>query len=105
MSTLRIYFTQAFGNAKTSRNDNSSRFGKYLSLYFNSENGGCQRLSAAFMKTYLLERSRVVAHASGERSFHILYQLCAARDRLATEFGLGELHVAEAGIPETYKIL
>jgi Myosin head (motor domain) len=64
---------EAFGNAKTSRNDNSSRFGKFVEIYFDVSG----RVSGAFISTYLLERSRVVSVASPERSYHIFYQLCA----------------------------
>ncbi|GAV72279.1 Myosin_head domain-containing protein/IQ domain-containing protein, partial [Cephalotus follicularis] len=64
---------EAFGNAKTSRNDNSSRFGKLIEIQF-SETG---KISGAKLQTFLLEKSRVVQCAEGERSYHIFYQLCA----------------------------
>ncbi|RZC75040.1 hypothetical protein C5167_050519 [Papaver somniferum] len=64
---------EAFGNAKTSRNDNSSRFGKLIEIHF-SETG---KISGAKIQTFLLEKSRVVQCADGERSYHIFYQLCA----------------------------
>ncbi|GMP92323.1 hypothetical protein CsSME_00042593 [Camellia sinensis var. sinensis] len=64
---------EAFGNAKTSRNDNSSRFGKLIEIHF-SETG---KISGAMIQTFLLEKSRVVQCAEGERSYHIFYQLCA----------------------------
>ncbi|MCL7040047.1 hypothetical protein MKW94_026393 [Papaver nudicaule] len=64
---------EAFGNAKTSRNDNSSRFGKLIEIHF-SETG---KISGAKIQTFLLEKSRVVQCAEGERSYHIFYQLCA----------------------------
>jgi myosin-5 len=67
---------EAFGNAKTARNDNSSRFGKFVEIDFDS--GG--RVTGASISTYLLERSRVVSIRSPERSFHIFYQLCAGAD-------------------------
>jgi myosin-5 len=64
---------EAFGNAKTLRNDNSSRFGKLIEIHF-SESG---KISGAQIQTFLLEKSRVVQCAEGERSYHIFYQLCA----------------------------
>ena len=64
---------EAFGNAKTVRNDNSSRFGKFVEIEFDATG----RVSGASVSTYLLERSRVVSINSPERSYHIFYQLCA----------------------------
>ncbi|XP_009783184.1 myosin-1-like [Nicotiana sylvestris] len=64
---------EAFGNAKTLRNDNSSRFGKLIEIHF-SETG---KISGANIQTFLLEKSRVVQCSEGERSYHIFYQLCA----------------------------
>lgn len=64
---------EALGNAKTSRNDNSSRFGKLTEMHF-SETG---RICGAKIQTFLLEKSRVVRRAPGERSYHIFYQLCS----------------------------
>ncbi|KAF5442954.1 hypothetical protein F2P56_035559 [Juglans regia] len=64
---------EAFGNAKTLRNDNSSRFGKLIEIHF-SETG---KISGANIQTFLLEKSRVVQCTEGERSYHIFYQLCA----------------------------
>ncbi|KAK4804171.1 hypothetical protein SAY86_003988 [Trapa natans] len=64
---------EAFGNSKTSRNDNSSRFGKFIEIHFSTSGKIC----GAKIQTFLLEKSRVVQLAKGERSYHVLYQLCA----------------------------
>eukprot|EP00929_Paragymnodinium_shiwhaense_P020113 TRINITY_DN1350_c0_g2_i1.p1 TRINITY_DN1350_c0_g2~~TRINITY_DN1350_c0_g2_i1.p1 ORF type:complete len:1173 (+),score=355.70 TRINITY_DN1350_c0_g2_i1:112-3630(+) len=70
---------EAFGNAKTLRNDNSSRFGKYIELQFGEENfGKARRLAGARIRTYLLEKVRVIHQQDGEQSFHIFYQALAA---------------------------
>ena len=62
---------EAFGNAKTVRNDNSSRFGKFVEIQFNKTG----RISGAAVRTYLLERSRVVQLTDPERNYHIFYQV------------------------------
>ncbi|VEU35754.1 unnamed protein product [Pseudo-nitzschia multistriata] len=79
---------EAFGNAKTIRNDNSSRFGKFIQLQFAIEPRAVARregrdvpyteLFGSRVSTYLLEKNRVVFHSEGERTFHIFYQLLAA---------------------------
>lgn len=71
---------EAIGNAKTTRNDNSSRFGKFTKLLFTNQLN-VMSLTGATMQTYLLEKSRVVFQAPDERNYHIFYQLCAAREK------------------------
>lgn len=68
--------TEAIGNAKTTRNDNSSRFGKYTEISFDRR----YRIIGANMRTYLLEKSRVIFQADDERNYHIFYQMCSCAD-------------------------
>ncbi|XP_068247179.1 unconventional myosin-Va isoform X6 [Palaemon carinicauda] len=85
---------EAIGNAKTTRNDNSSRFGKYIELDFTRN----YSIMGANMRTYLLEKSRVVFQAPDERNYHIFYQLCA----VASEEKLKHLRL---GVPERFHYL
>mmetsp|Transcript_12632 Transcript_12632/g.28976 ORF Transcript_12632/g.28976 Transcript_12632/m.28976 type:complete len:1330 (+) Transcript_12632:110-4099(+) len=62
---------EAFGCARTLRNDNSSRFGKFIELKFSNRG----QLLGAFIDTYLLEKARIVSHTCGERTYHIFYEV------------------------------
>lgn len=66
---------EAFGNAQTLRNSNSSRFGKLMDLHFDQ----AKRICGASMQTYLLEKSRVTSPLAGERTYHIMYQVRGTR--------------------------
>eukprot|EP00945_MAST-04E_sp_MAST-4E-sp1_P007366 g7366.t1 len=86
---------EAFGNAKTLRNNNSSRFGKWMQIHFSSSAKiiGCSNTS------YLLEKSRVVYQDEGERNFHAFYLLCKG----ASAAQLSALHLSKN--PGDYKYL
>ena len=87
---------EAFGNAKTVRNDNSSRFGKFIQMQFDVEDAtqaafsgraipSCV-LAGSTCETYLLEKSRVVSHEHNERTYHVFYQLLMAPDDRKKQF-------------------
>nr|XP_053650160.1 unconventional myosin-Va-like isoform X2 [Cherax quadricarinatus] len=94
---------EAIGNAKTTRNDNSSRFGKYIELDFTRN----YSIMGANMRTYLLEKSRVVFQAPEERNYHIFYQLCSASsDEKYKDLQLGppeSFHYLNQGLQEAPK--
>ncbi|CAN6825831.1 unnamed protein product [Brassica oleracea] len=77
---------EAFGNAKTVRNNNSSRFGKFVEIQFNQMG----RISGAAIRTYLLERSRVCQVSDPERNYHCFYMLCAAPEQEIERYKLGK---------------
>ncbi|KAL9401289.1 hypothetical protein Peur_005138 [Populus x canadensis] len=76
---------EAFGNAKTLRNNNSSRFGKFVEIQFDQSG----RISGAAIRTYLLERSRVCQVSDAERNYHCFYMLCAAPEEVIEKYKLG----------------
>ncbi|XP_042395963.1 myosin-17-like isoform X2 [Zingiber officinale] len=76
---------EAFGNAKTVRNNNSSRFGKFVEIQFDKSG----RISGAAVRTYLLERSRVCQINDPERNYHCFYLLCAAPQEDVAKYKLG----------------
>ncbi|XP_077972399.1 uncharacterized protein LOC120332570 isoform X1 [Styela clava] len=87
---------EAFGNAHTLRNENSSRFGKYIQLQYDRSG----TIVGAQLRTYLLEKTRAVRHDPGERSYHIFYQMFhGATDEERDEWKLPECPFPEDGRP------
>ena len=88
---------EAFGNARTLRNDNSSRFGKFIELSF-SDHG---QLLGASIDTYLLEKARLVGHTCGERTYHIFYEVLAKGSLTSTDrkkFGIDNTAASDFAI-------
>ncbi|XP_033213889.1 myosin heavy chain, muscle isoform X10 [Belonocnema kinseyi] len=84
---------EAFGNAKTVRNDNSSRFGKFIRIHF----GPSGKLAGADIETYLLEKARVISQQTLERSYHIFYQMMSGSVK-----GLKEMCLLSNNIRDYY---
>ncbi|XP_076867791.1 unconventional myosin-XIX isoform X2 [Brachyhypopomus gauderio] len=92
---------EAFGNACTLRNSNSSRFGKYIQLQLNSS----QQLVGASVQTYLLEKTRVAFQAPNERNFHIFYQMLrGATEEQRQQWGM-QHHQKFTWLPNAEKTL
>ena len=72
---------EAFGNAKTIRNNNSSRFGKWIKVSFDS---GSQKISGAQFVNFMLEKTRVIHQQKNERNYHIFYQLTGDKEACTT---------------------
>ncbi|XP_056283448.1 myosin VIa isoform X6 [Pseudoliparis swirei] len=85
---------EAFGNAKTVRNNNSSRFGKFVEIHFNEKNA----VVGGFVSHYLLEKSRICRQSKEERNYHIFYRLSAG----ASEDMRQQLHLSS---PDTFRYL
>ncbi|XP_021040663.1 myosin-15 [Mus caroli] len=89
---------EAFGNAKTQKNDNSSRFGKLIRIHFDARG----TLSFADIQIYFLEKSRVVYQQPGERNYHIFYQILSGnqelRNMLLVSTNPSEFHICSCGV-------
>jgi myosin heavy subunit len=83
---------ESFGNARTIRNDNSSRFGKYIDIRFTPSG----KLTGASIETYLLEKVRLIHPSTNERNYHVFYQfLCSASDKEREDFFLEDFTVED----------
>ncbi|POM70921.1 Myosin-like protein [Phytophthora palmivora] len=91
---------EAFGNARTVRNDNSSRFGKFIELRFRDKR---RKLAGARIRTYLLEKIRVIKQAPHERNFHIFYELLSADNKCVSKEQKQAL--ALSGGPQSFRLL
>lgn len=93
---------EAFGNAKTIRNNNSSRFGKFVEVHFDAKLG----VAGGQVSHYLLEKSRVVSQQPGERNYHIFYRLCAgAPEALHKALQLSSPDNFAVRVPPFYRFL
>ena len=88
---------EAFGNAKTLRNNNSSRFGKWVEVHFDVDR---RAIAGARIDNYLLEKSRVVFQQANERNYHVFYQLCIS----GLEYEVGGRR-SRLGRPEEYRYI
>ena len=84
---------EAFGNAKTTRNNNSSRFGKFIQVNIHTQT---RNIFSAQILSYLLEKSRAVSVAQDERSFHIFYQVLASPE-IRAKYQLQSANPADYG--------